>query len=44
MVRVRSQRLEGHGSWARKESGVVGRVTLSVAEVSVANVDALRGA
>lgn len=34
MVRVRSQRVEGQGSWARKESGVIGRVTLSVVEVS----------
>lgn len=34
VVRVRSQRQEGQGAWARKESGLVGRVTLSVAEVS----------
>jgi DnaJ-related protein SCJ1 len=34
IVRVRSRRNEGEGTWARKESGLVGRVTLSVAEVS----------
>lgn len=34
IVRVHSRRGEGEGGWMRKESGVVGRVTLSVAEVS----------
>lgn len=33
IVRVRSRRAEGQGIWARKESGILGRVTLSVAEV-----------
>ena len=33
VVRVRSRRTEGEGTWARKESGVLGRITLSVAEV-----------
>ncbi|ORY27317.1 hypothetical protein BCR39DRAFT_538313 [Naematelia encephala] len=32
IVRVRSRRLEGQAVWARKESGLIGRVTLSVAE------------
>ena len=35
MVRVRSRRVEGQGMWARKEGGLVGRVTLSIAEVSI---------
>jgi DnaJ-related protein SCJ1 len=34
IVRVRSQRREGEGDWARHESGILGRVTLSAAEVS----------
>lgn len=34
VVRVRSQRREGEGDWARHESGILGRVTLSAAEVS----------
>lgn len=34
VVRVRSQRLESNGVWGRKENGIIGRVTLSVAEVS----------
>lgn len=33
IVRVRSQRREG--DWARHESGILGRVTLSVGEVSI---------
>jgi hypothetical protein len=33
IVRVRSQKLEQGGKWGRKENGIVGRVTLSVAEV-----------
>jgi DnaJ-related protein SCJ1 len=33
VVRVRSQRKEGEGEWARHESGLLGRVTLSAAEV-----------
>lgn len=33
VVRVRSQRLEGNGIWGRKENGIIGRITLSVAEV-----------
>ncbi|GFZ44621.1 hypothetical protein JCM24511_02345 [Saitozyma sp. JCM 24511] len=32
VVRVRSQRREGEGDWARHESGILGRVTLSAAE------------
>ncbi|WVQ85189.1 hypothetical protein IAT38_007354 [Cryptococcus sp. DSM 104549] len=32
VVRVRSQMREGEGGWSRKEGGIVGRVTLSVAE------------
>lgn len=35
VVRVRSQRLEGNGVWGRKENGIIGRVTLSVAEVGL---------
>lgn len=33
VVKVRSARRDGHGGWGRKESGIIGRVTLSVAEV-----------
>ena len=33
VVRVRSRREEGKGSWGRKNGGIIGRVTLSVAEV-----------
>jgi DnaJ-related protein SCJ1 len=36
VVRVRSQKRESGGGWSRKENGIVGRVTLSVAEVSLA--------
>ncbi|WVF66346.1 hypothetical protein IAT40_001086 [Kwoniella sp. CBS 6097] len=32
VVRVRSRRGEGEGNWGRKEGGILGRVTLSVAE------------
>ncbi|RXK42649.1 chaperone DnaJ [Tremella mesenterica] len=32
IVRIRSERIEGRGEWTRKESGIMGRVTLSVAE------------
>ncbi|WVR03272.1 hypothetical protein IAU60_000263 [Kwoniella sp. DSM 27419] len=32
IVRVRSRKAEGEGNWGRKEGGLVGRVTLSVAE------------
>ena len=34
IVRVKSRRTEGDGGWGRKDGGVLGRVTLSVAEVS----------
>ena len=34
VVRVRSRRTEGDGMWSRKEAGIIGRITLSVAEVS----------
>jgi DnaJ-related protein SCJ1 len=34
-VRVRSRRTEGDGMWSRKEAGIIGRVTLSVAEVCI---------
>jgi len=34
VVRVRSRRNEGNGGWGRKDGGLIGRVTLSVAEVS----------
>ena len=34
VVRVRSQKKDGEGGWGRKENGIVGRVVLSVAEVS----------
>lgn len=33
VVRVRSKMNEGEGAWRRKENGILGRVTLSVAEV-----------
>jgi hypothetical protein len=33
VVRVRSRRGEGEGGWGRKQGGILGRVTLSVAEV-----------
>jgi DnaJ-related protein SCJ1 len=33
VVRVRSQKKDQGGGWGRKENGIVGRVTLSVAEV-----------
>lgn len=33
VVRVRSKLNEGEGAWRRKENGILGRVTLSVAEV-----------
>lgn len=33
VVRVRSRTPEGHGQWSRKNGGLIGRVTLSVAEV-----------
>jgi DnaJ-related protein SCJ1 len=32
VVRVRSQKKDGGGGWGRKENGIVGRITLSVAE------------
>ena len=35
VVRVRSQKKDGEGGWGRKENGIVGRVVLSVAEVSL---------
>ncbi len=35
VVRVRSRRAQGEGFWSRKESGLVGRVTLSIAEVGL---------
>lgn len=35
VVRVRSQKKDGAGGWGRKENGIVGRVVLSVAEVSL---------
>jgi DnaJ-related protein SCJ1 len=33
VVRVKSRRDEGKGGWGRKDGGIIGRVTLSVAEV-----------
>jgi hypothetical protein len=35
VVRVHSRKVEGQGGWGRKDAGIVGRVTLSVAEVSI---------
>ena len=37
VVRVRSRKAEREGAWSRKESGIVGRITLSVAEVCLVN-------
>ena len=34
IVRVKSRRKDGQGSWGRKDGGIIGRITLSVAEVS----------
>ena len=34
VVRVRSKRQEGKGGWGRKDGGIIGRVAISVAEVS----------
>lgn len=33
VVRVKSTKKEGKGAWGRKDAGVLGRITLSVAEV-----------
>lgn len=35
IVRVKSRRKDGQGSWGRKDGGIIGRITLSVAEVSI---------
>lgn len=32
IVRVKSRRKDGQGSWGRKDGGIIGRITLSVAE------------
>lgn len=39
VVRVRSKMNEGEGAWRRKENGILGRVTLSVAEVGFCLVE-----
>lgn len=41
IVRVRSRKAERTGVWSRKEGGILGRVTLSVAEVSLAGSSTL---
>lgn len=35
IVRVRSQKAKAGGGWGRHESGILGRVTLGLGEVSV---------
>lgn len=42
VVRVRSKLNEGEGAWRRKENGILGRVTLSVAEVNPCLVETER--
>ena len=42
IVRVRSKHMESAGDWSRKDGGLIGRVTLSVAEVSLKGYFALK--